>query len=250
MSHHSDAKDCPEIWQSPPQELILSNSEVHLWYVHPLTQVSPASLHLLSSDERDRAAKYRFDRDRDRFVAGRSALRIILGRYLGEAPERLRFQYGPHGKPALCDSEVRFNVSHSQDHVLIAVSRDREVGVDIEVVEGTSDPLELSQRFFTPRESEMVQQASADRQTPLFLSLWTRKEAWMKAKGTGLSEPLDRFDVSDILNVLGLSKVIDTDSETIWSIGELQPSKNVVAAVAIEGAVTRMSYWRASHSMR
>jgi 4'-phosphopantetheinyl transferase len=224
-----------ENWREPPDELALADRDVHVWYVHPLKSPSAAAWAVLSSDERAAADRFKFDRDRDRYVACRSALRNILARCLNELPGQLRFRYGPQGKPFLIDRDVHFNVSHSQDHGLIAVTHGAEIGVDIESLNTSCDPLELSQQFFTLSEAELVRRTPSEKRRWVFLNLWTRKEALMKAIGTGLSEPLDRFDNSSVTN--------DGESGINWTVHVLRPSSEVVGALVTAGGVDAVCRW-------
>ena len=155
---------------------------------------------LLSDAERQRASRFLFDRDRDRFIVGRARLRQLLAARLGTRPESVELVYGAHGKPALArrfaDADLRFNVSHCDDVTLYAFSCGREIGVDVEAVRAIRDADDIAARFFSHRENQAYR-ALAPRDRPLgFFQCWTRKEAFIKALGDGLSYPLDRFDVS------------------------------------------------------
>lgn len=141
----------------------------------------------LSVDERDRASSFLFDRDRRRFVAARGALREILGRYLGTAPHRLRFRLGPLGKPAIAGDLPHFSVSHSGELALFAISRSTEVGVDLERVRPVVHLERIVERFFSARERQAFSGCPADRREHVFFECWTRKEAWLKARGEGLA---------------------------------------------------------------
>ncbi len=176
----------------PPQRT------VHLWRLPlepaPATQVSLAAL--LTPDERERAAAFHFERDRRRFAAARGALRRVLGDYLGIAPETIRFVYGPQGKPALAGEELQFNLTHSGEWALLAVSDAPTVGVDLEQVRSVRDLRGVARRFFAPGEVARLLALPADEQPAAFFQCWTRKEAFIKALGSGLSHPLDRFEVA------------------------------------------------------
>jgi 4'-phosphopantetheinyl transferase len=151
----------------------------------------------LSVDELERAARFRFARDRDRFVAGRGFLRTILADYSGERADALRFSYGPYGKPRLTDCQgVQFNVSHSEDRMLVAVSADRDVGVDVEVLNSKHADELVAERFFSSQEVQDLRSLPSAEWSRAFLTCWTRKEAFIKARGEGLSLPLQDFDVT------------------------------------------------------
>ncbi|GAP98708.1 4'-phosphopantetheinyl transferase family protein [Leptolyngbya sp. NIES-2104] len=177
------------IWQKPPEHLNLGQFDVHIWQVN-LDAI--ASLHghaiavsedWLSSDERSRADRFKFEHLKQRFIAGRGFLRSLLARYLHTNPEALEFQYASHGKPFLKDSAIQFNLAHSEHLALYAVTLDRAVGIDIEH-RRTVDQLEkLVQRFFRPSEARTI-----EAEPELFFEYWTCKEAFLKATGTGLSK--------------------------------------------------------------
>ena len=154
---------------------------------------------LLSDDEQQRASRLVFQRDRARFIVARARLRQLLGARLGVSPASVEFSYGARGKPALAarfaDCGVRFNVSHSEDVAVYGFAADREVGVDVEAVRELPDADEIAARCFSVRKEAYLALAAHDR--PLgFFSCWTRKEAFIKAIGDGLSQSLERFDVS------------------------------------------------------
>ena len=154
----------------------------------------------LTADERQRAEHYVFEKDRTHFVVARGLLRVLLGRYLRQDPPHLRFTYGPHGKPALATDTgggaLRFNVSHSHGLALYAITRGREVGVDVERIRPEVAQEKIAERFFSPREVTLLRALPAPLQATAFFACWTRKEAYIKATGEGLTLPLDQFDVS------------------------------------------------------
>jgi 4'-phosphopantetheinyl transferase len=162
--------------------------------------VEPARLdslyRLLEPEERQRAERFRFASDRCRFIAGRGMLREILARHLETAAGDLRFRYNSYGKPSLASSDVCFNVSHSSGQALYAIARGREVGVDIERVDRKFAQDQISERFFSPSEVRTLRGLPAGQQTDAFFRCWTRKEAYIKARGLGLALALDSFDVS------------------------------------------------------
>jgi len=200
----------------------------------------------LSADEAKRAAAFCFERDRHRFVAARGFLREILGRYLRAAGEALSFEYGPHGKPALAGEfrdALRFNVSHSGEMALYAVTLQREVGVDIEALREVNDAEQIAERFFSPAERVAFRLQAPGQRQQAFFNCWTRKEAYLKALGDGLARPLDGFDVTlapgepaRLLRVEGEPR----ESER-WSLRELLPARGYVGAVAVEGHGWRLT---------
>ena len=155
---------------------------------------------ILSPDERTRAARFHFERDRQHFTATRALLRTLLGSYVGSEPADLVFRYSEKEKPSL-DSQashdsVEFNLSHSGTAALLAFARGRALGVDIEIIRDDFDPAALAHRFFSKHEQTQLAALNPSEKYSGFFRCWTRKEAYIKAVGTGLSLPLDQFDVS------------------------------------------------------
>jgi len=153
---------------------------------------------LLSSQERIRAGRFRFERHRRRFVVCRALVRNVLGAHIDVAPEQIRFAYGVHGKPRLdgdVDCGVRFNVSHSGDWALVAITEGKEVGVDIERVTPIDDIEGLMEQVFSPLEQDTLNAVPEPDRLDAFYAGWTRKEAYIKARGDGLQRALDTFDI-------------------------------------------------------
>lgn len=238
-------------WSSPPQSLKLLNNNVHVWRAN-LDQ--PAErLHLLRQtlcdDELQRAERFYFERDRARFVVGRGLLRFILSRYLEIAANKLQFCYSSRGKPELAETlnanQIRFNLSHSQELVLYAVTRDRSIGIDVEYIRPMPEAEQIVKSFFSTYENSVFQHLPPDRKQLAFFNCWTRKEAFVKAIGDGLSLPLDRFDVSltpgEPARLLGIKG--DRTYSTRWSLQDLTPAPGYAAALAVEGQGWNLSCW-------
>jgi 4'-phosphopantetheinyl transferase len=188
-------------WELPPAAPAVRPGVVDLWRV-PL-DIPSAALErraaCLSPDERDRARHFRFQVHGNRYVAGRGALRAILARYLAVQPDAVAFSYGAHGKPELAGqaaAELAFNVAHSGDVCLVAVGAESRVGVDVEAVDRGVEIHALARRFFSAAEADALAKLPAPMQREAFFACWTRKEAFIKAVGEGLSMPLDCFRVS------------------------------------------------------
>ena len=239
-------------WTRVPDALVLERDEVHVW--RAALDIRPSQWHALfqtlSQDERTRSARFRFQKDRKRFVARRGLLRSILRRYLDVEPCQLRFSYGAYGKPALAgefgSEGLRFNMSHSDGVALYAVSRDREVGIDIERIRLDFADIQIAEQFFSPREIAVLRALPAQMQKEAFFTCWTRKEAYIKATGNGLSLPLDTFDVScapgepaALLNTRG-----DPKEASRWALQGLSPGACYVAALAVEGHSWRLTCWQ------
>jgi 4'-phosphopantetheinyl transferase len=198
----------------------------------------------LADDESARAERFHFERDARRFVVARAVLRDVLGAYLGVAPRDVRFVYGPRDKPALAPpfdaAGVQFNVSHSGEIALYAVTLHRQVGVDVEQVRPLPDLAVLAERNFSPTERGALLALPAARRPPAFFACWTRKEAYVKALGDGLSHPLDAFTVSfaagepaRLVEIVG-----DAAAAARWTLAAIDVGAGYEAAVAVDGPVT------------
>ena len=194
---------------------------------------------LLNADELERARRFVFERDAARYVVGRGVLRQLLGNYIGVAPAAINLKYGAHGKPALSatsDRHVHFNLAHSGDTALLAVTRDAELGVDVEVVAPFDDMPAVMRVSFSPTEREAIQRLPPDEQVLAFYRCWTRKEAVLKALGWGLARPLDSFCVS----ISGsdprlLSMDGEPDAHATWRVMEVAPAPGLMGAAAWRG---------------
>ena len=194
---------------------------------------------VLTDEERDRARRFVFDRDRDRFIGARACLRQLLAARLGTPPDSVELVYGARGKPALApgyaDTGLRFNVSHCDDLTLYAFSCGREIGIDVEAVRPIGDADDIAARFFSQRENRAYRALEPSDRPLGFFQCWTRKEAFIKALGDGLSYPLDRFDVSltpgEPAQIL---RVEDTPGDRCgWRLESWSPAPGFVAAVVI-----------------
>jgi 4'-phosphopantetheinyl transferase len=239
-------------WDPPPAHPVAAGAEVHVWRVS--LDLPPARAErltrALSDDERTRAGRFVFERDRHRFAVARGTLRAILGRYLGVPPGNLAFAYSSHGKPALPNGagvrDLRFNVSHAGGLALVAVALGREVGVDIERVREDFATEEIAGRVFSPAELAAIRVLPAAARCAAFFNCWTRKEAYVKARGEGLSLPLHRFDVSVAPGEPAalLATAENSCEASRWSLRELQPGPGYVASLAVEGHSWRPRCWQ------
>jgi 4'-phosphopantetheinyl transferase len=242
-------------WIFPPGILVLGCDAVHVW--RATLDQTPSQiqgfLHTLAPDEQARAERFYFERDREHFIVARGVLRAILGGYLDRAPEYLSFCYGSHGKPALAGESdgdtIRFSVSHSHGVSLYAVARGREVGIDLELIRADVGALEIAERFFSQREVAMLRALPTEAQRQAFFRCWTRKEAYIKAQGEGLSMPLDQFDVSltpgEPAAILGTQR--NPSEASRWSLHELAPAPGYVAALAVAGHGWHLARWQWPH---
>lgn len=233
----------PLLWSQPPKDLNLRNDEVHVWRTTlDLAPTRIESLYaVLTADEQARAARFFFQKDRGHFIAARGILRIILARYLHQEPQQIRFKYNYYGKPCLSpesESEpLHFNLSHSDGLALYAVTYGRRVGVDLERVRPALADEQIAERFFSSREVAKLRSLPSHLQAEAFFNCWTRKEAYIKARGEGFSIPLDSFDVSltpeEPATPLHVERNLNETRR--WSLKELLLTPKYVAALAVEG---------------
>jgi 4'-phosphopantetheinyl transferase len=236
-------------WQSPPVDLKLAQDEVHVWCM-ALDQ-EPALVErfhaTLTGDEQERAAKFYFPKDRQHFIVARGLLRLILGRYLDQAPTQLRFVYNAYGKPSLeATPSLHFNLSHSKGLALLGVSSDRELGIDLEYVR-TDFPFEqVAKSVFSVPEQAILRSLPEAAKPEAFFNAWTRKEAYIKALGQGLSIPLDQFDVAFLPGEpAALREVRGTWANAHdWTLQHLAPAPDYAGAIAVAGSGWQMRCWR------
>ncbi len=243
-SHHQQ-------WKSPQGELRLSEHEVHVWQAS-LNASSSLIQHLqqfLTEDEVARASHFAFERDRQHFIVAHGVLRAILSRYLCVDPGDLRFDANAYGKPSLDqprgEPRLHFNLAHSHELALYAFSYAREVGIDVEYLRAGFDFEELATYSFSPYEQSILRALPAPAKQEAFFRCWTRKEAYMKAKGKGLSIPLDLFDVS-----LGpgeppalIHSREDPQEMVRWSFRDLDPCSGYASALVVEGSTWDLNCW-------
>ncbi len=185
-------------WRQGAQHRAPAHGQIDVWRVALDQPPSPALQQCLADAEKERAARFHFERDRRRFVAARVALRTLLGRALAIPPAAVHFQFGPQGKPFLHQthrSDIHFNLAHSHNLALIALARATALGVDLEHARPLDQMQLIARRFFSVQEVAALAAAPPEHQHRLFFRIWSRKEAFIKATGKGLSQPLDAFDV-------------------------------------------------------
>ena len=225
-------------WLSPRVTPELASNEIHVWRVPlPTDEAILRSLEsTLRKDEKARAARFIFERDRVRFVAARGILRDLLGRYLQCAPQAIDFVYGSRGKPAVAvrgsQPAICFNLSHASALAAIAIGRGREVGIDIELIRSEFADGGIAKRYFSAKEIDELSRLPAELRTEGFFLCWTRKEAYIKARGDGLHIALDSFDVSLSPDKPATLSSVD---ELRWRIESFVPS--LVSEPSYAGAV-------------
>lgn len=238
----------PAVERLDPAELELGDDELHVWAV-PLAP-SPERVaeleRLLAADELERAYRFRFERHRRRFIVGRGVLRRLLGAYLDADPAELTFRYGDKGKPSLDPrwdaGRLSFNLSHSEELGLYGLTLERELGIDVEHLRPMPDAEQIAERFFSRSERETLRRIPGERKSAAFFNCWTRKEAYIKATGDGLSMPLDRFDVTlapeDEPRMLRAEG--DPREAERWTLYHLEPAEGYVGALIVPAQDRRL----------
>ncbi len=242
--------DAPQ-WAIPPEHLTLSENQVHIWraFLTASRQIRASMEPVLSEEERTRAARFYFERDRHRWIIARAILRMLLARYLQLEPQHVLFISNEYGKPALAPahkSKLQFNLSHSRDIALYAVARGRAVGVDVEYMKDDIDYDDLAKVSFSPQEQVVLRSLAGEAKRTAFFNCWTRKEAYIKARGMGLSLPLDLFDVSLLPGEAAalLASREDPREGDRWTLQALFPCTGYAGALAVEGSGWQLSCWQ------
>ncbi len=234
-----------------PSLPVLFEKSIHVWCAS-LDSLAPSAgdfAEALSAEEHQRASRFCFAQHRTRFVVARGLLRMLLSHYAGIETKRLQFCYGAYGKPSLAgageDSQINFNVSHSHELALFAFTRGRAIGVDLERIRPVLDAPQVAQRTFSKNENSELHALSESEREQAFFNCWTRKEAFIKAKGKGLSFPLDSFDVSLMPGEPAklLRTRFDPEDAASWSLHALHPAAGYAAALAVEGPVEKLACW-------
>ena len=238
------------LWSSAPKDMILADDEVHVWQAQlelPSFQVQQLR-GLLTEDELDRANRFSFEMDRQRFIAARGTLRSILSRYIPIYPSHLRFYYHQYGKPFLAPEFssylLNFNLSHSGSMALYAITQNMEIGVDIERIHSDFEYEEIAQRFFSVNDVAVLRTTPTEKKPEAFYNCWTRKEAYIKALGKGLSLPLDSFEVSFAPweSPLLITKA-GPQERSLWTLLNLKPGPGYMGALAVKGIGCGFRYW-------
>lgn len=233
----------PVTWSAAPSKTELGNDEVHLWRadLNQNSDVVRRMWRLLNKEEQERAKRYAFERDRNHFTLARAILRQLLSRYLRCSAEDIEFAVAPKGKPAIRGNpELRFSLSHSGGLVLYALSLNRELGVDLEREKTETPSLDIVESYFSTRERAEFLALPRNIQNLAFYVGWTRKEAYLKARGEGLHMKLEDFDVS--MNP-GQPAVLRCEDATRWQLRSFCPEPDFVAALVVEGANCELRYW-------
>ncbi len=226
-----------------PADLRLQADEIHVWSldVHrpPLEVVKAREL--LAEQECQRADRFRFEKHRRRHIVRTGVLRRLLSAYTGQPPRSIRFSHGPKGKPSLAPGtampQIHFNMSHSQELAVYGFTLAGPIGIDVEYLRPMPDAASIAERFFSAREHQELVQLPEGLIREGFFNCWTRKEAYIKATGDGLSKPLDQFDVTLIPGQPARMLLLDGDAQQAarWSYHHFVPAPDYIGAVAILG---------------
>jgi 4'-phosphopantetheinyl transferase len=237
-------------WTVTSGPVAIGEGSVHVWRAR--LDCSPVRLRefegILQSGELERASRFRFAVHRDRYVSRRGMLRCLLSQHLQIPPADIWLEYTHYGKPFLAKrhgSDLRFNLSHSQDLGLFVLSRGREVGIDLERIQPDFADHAIPERFFTPREAALLRALPTGQQPEAFFELWVRKEAYVKARGLGLSLALDSFDVpfGDSGPAPLLRTAPDPEEAARWTMLALRPAPAYPAALVVEGQASELRCW-------
>ena len=247
----------PHKWNIPSPTLQLQAHEVHVWRASlAVPEFAIQDLQrVLAEEEVARVALFHFVKDSNHWIVARGILRSLLGRYVNIAPSQLRFGSNAYGKPFLVfpalSPQLQFNVSHSQDLALFAFTYNRQVGIDVEYKRADVNYEALAKVSFSPNEQARLHSLQYDLKQEAFFNCWTRKEAYIKARGEGFSIPTDQFDVSFLPGEPAalLQNREDPREITRWSLQELMPGIGYAGALSVEGVGWRLRCWQWQRSL-
>lgn len=232
--------------------LSLTAAEVHIWTAHVPRSVGSDLEGMLSGVEQKRANRFRFNKHRSAYVFAHAVLRDVLSRYLQCTAREIQFGENAFGKPFIADQNnakiPEFNLSHAGLVVLVAISRNRRIGIDVEEIRALNDFQSIARRHFTRREYAYIFDQPIEDRNREFFRCWTRKEAYTKATGKGLSIPLDSFDT-----LLGPGQPVDSWICVVdghgrkWFLKDIEAPRNYMAAIAVEDGIDRLVHlqWKA-----
>jgi 4'-phosphopantetheinyl transferase len=236
-------------WEYPSTKLNLLENEVHIWLVNlkisnkQITELT----HILSQDEKVRANSFKFAEHKNRFITARGSLRQIISYYLQISSQEITFKYSDRGKPIIQNSNLQFNISHSQDLALSAFTNKHLIGIDLEYLRNNVECIKIAQKFFTSTESQLINSLPEDKQQQTFFHFWTVKEAYLKATGEGLVGGLDTVEIdlnvdldSDAeVRVKAIAKQLTKNNN--WFFSSFIPEKDFIATVAINTRETDLT---------
>ncbi len=240
-------------WQLAPKDISLQSNHIHIWYC-PFDAFNELTIQhffeLLSADEQQRALRFRFDKDRQHNIIARANLRLLLANYLSLAAKELTFEYSDYDKPFLSENQntigLTFNITHAKNVCLLAFSAKHNFGIDVESLSREAANEEIARRFFAEEEVRAFLALPKAERTEGFFRAWTRKEAFIKAIGEGLSFPLEDFVVSldDTHSAKLLSIKGDKQAAENWQMHSFLPQEDYIAAVAYPDKIKQIHYWQ------
>jgi 4'-phosphopantetheinyl transferase len=233
-------------WTPAPPTLNATRSEVHIWRVNANESNAALLANGLTEAEHAHAKRFRLPSNRNEFIVARGFIRFVLGRYLGIAPGCVRFQEGQHGKPELASQargdRLTFNLSHSRSVILAAITADHKVGIDIEFLDPSVDFSEIARTILSPPEERWLSQLPDDERKLYCFRCWTRKEAFMKALGEGLSDRIRQVEIVPTAGAL-LPRIAGIPAGDHWMIEDLDVGGSFVAALAVGAPNRRCRLW-------
>ncbi|GCE02872.1 4'-phosphopantetheinyl transferase family protein [Dictyobacter aurantiacus] len=241
-------------WTQSPPAVVLKPDEIHVWrvFVDEWLASLPQLRAFLSPDEQARAQKFYFERDRNCSIIARGVLRVLLGRYCALDPSMIMLCYNEFGKPDLASNDLSlplyFNLAHSHTTIVYAFTYINRVGIDVEYMRTNIEYEELAEHYFSPVEKAQLQAMSIEQKMQAFFAGWTRKEAYIKARGKGLSIPLDSFDVTLLPDqdprLLDCRE--DPQSVSHWTLYALPADPHYAGALALNGVCEHLQFWHLS----
>lgn len=235
----------PEVfaWSEAPDSLSLTTGAVHVWRVdlEQPENVLERFRGVMDVEEIDRANRFHFEKHRRHFITGRGFLRHVLARYVNANPEAVKFSYGAYGKPSV--SGLQFNMSHSHNVGILALAENRELGVDVEHIRADFATEDIARRFFSRAEVEGFNSLPVNERVAAFFRCWTRKEAYIKAIGLGMSQPLDEFDVTLRPEEPATLLYAKEDDAARWEMSDLDVGPDYAGAVIVEAPVSKIHCW-------
>ncbi|WP_149277117.1 4'-phosphopantetheinyl transferase family protein [Pareuzebyella sediminis] len=227
----------------------LQEGKAHVWYfsIDQFSGKFDTFKNVLSHDEIDKASTFKFEKDQNISVLSRGLLKMISAEYLGIKADMIDLKYGTFGKPFYANSTsnfLKFNVSHSGNYIVLAFTKDSEIGVDVELIKRNFNVLDIAQNFFSIEEIKSLKTFEKSERVEAFFRCWTRKEAFIKAKGSGLSFPLDAFTVSlDKDNAELLRTEWDLEERKEWRLFSFVPAKEYVGGLLVNKKIHSIEYF-------
>ena len=237
------------MWKTPPSILKIDDSKIDIWSVSIEQHVNklPDYWELLSSFEKEKANRFRFEKDKNCYVIARGLLRILLSRYLNLKSQKINFRYAEKGKPYLQHpSNIKFNLSHSKNCIVLAFTKNIEIGIDVEYTKNNLEILQVADSFFSKQEIKELKSLQPIYRLSAFYNCWTRKEAFIKATGDGLSFPLNQFTVSlESSKSAEIKEILwDNKEKDLWSLETFTPQKDYIGAVASRNKIKDINYYK------